>query len=219
MKKISIFYAFVTVLCLMVSPVVADPNLYFDFNNDGTYDTSWTINGKQTVKIYLDDWDTSSWSSEDLIGVQMFFSYDYTKIQVNEVNSFANDDDHGGVFDHNWSEFDELEDGKIRLIAAEDNCLLAITDKILVWTLELQGIAEGTSDIYIEVDFPEQGFVAAGGENCPKDSHSVDAGNGSAEITTSEPEPIPTLTEWGMIIFMTIMMGTGVMILRKRRMV
>jgi len=33
----------------------------------------------------------------------------------------------------------------------------------------------------------------------------------------SLPEPIPTLTEWGMIIFMTIMMGTGVMVLRKRR--
>ncbi len=35
----------------------------------------------------------------------------------------------------------------------------------------------------------------------------------------SLPEPIPTLTEWGMIFFMAIMMGTGVMILRKRRMV
>jgi len=32
------------------------------------------------------------------------------------------------------------------------------------------------------------------------------------------PEPIPTLTEWGVIIFLTLMMGIGVvMIVRKRR--
>ena len=30
---------------------------------------------------------------------------------------------------------------------------------------------------------------------------------------------IPTLSEWGIIIFITIMMGIGVMILRKRRIV
>ena len=35
----------------------------------------------------------------------------------------------------------------------------------------------------------------------------------------SQPSPIPTLSEWGMIIFMTLMMGIGVMILRKRRIV
>jgi len=29
--------------------------------------------------------------------------------------------------------------------------------------------------------------------------------------------PIPTLSEWGMVIFITVIMATGVMILRKRR--
>ncbi len=33
-----------------------------------------------------------------------------------------------------------------------------------------------------------------------------------------EDTPVPTLTEWGIIIFMTLMMGIGVMVLRKRRM-
>lgn len=33
-----------------------------------------------------------------------------------------------------------------------------------------------------------------------------------------EVESIPTLSEWGLIIFITILLGTGVMILRKRRM-
>jgi hypothetical protein len=30
---------------------------------------------------------------------------------------------------------------------------------------------------------------------------------------------LPTLTEWGVIIFITVMIGIGVVILRKRRMV
>ena len=30
-------------------------------------------------------------------------------------------------------------------------------------------------------------------------------------------EPIPTLTEWGLIIFMMVMLGIGVMIIRRRR--
>ena len=38
-------------------------------------------------------------------------------------------------------------------------------------------------------------------------------------INFNVSEPIPTLTEWGMIIFMTVMMGIGVVILRKIRMV
>ena len=33
------------------------------------------------------------------------------------------------------------------------------------------------------------------------------------------PEPIPALTEWGMIILITVILGIGVVILRKRRVV
>lgn len=35
--------------------------------------------------------------------------------------------------------------------------------------------------------------------------------------TTAPSEGIPTLGEWGMIIFMTIILGIGVVIIRKRR--
>jgi hypothetical protein len=39
-------------------------------------------------------------------------------------------------------------------------------------------------------------------------------------IDEDEDVAIPTLTEWGIIIFMTVIMGIGVMmIMRKRRMV
>ena len=34
-----------------------------------------------------------------------------------------------------------------------------------------------------------------------------------------EDIPVPTLTEWGLIIFITVMMGIGMVILRKRRMI
>jgi outer membrane protein assembly factor BamB len=37
-------------------------------------------------------------------------------------------------------------------------------------------------------------------------------------VSIIDPEAIPTLTEWGLIIFMTVIMGIGVMVLRKRRM-
>jgi hypothetical protein len=40
----------------------------------------------------------------------------------------------------------------------------------------------------------------------------IASGNGGAA-------PIPTLGEWGMIIFMTIIMGIGVVTLLRRRMV
>ena len=56
-------------------------------------------------------------------------------------------------------------------------------------------------------------------DNCPlhynpgqKDSD----GNGIGDVC--EGAAIPTLTEWGLIIFITVMMGIGVIILRRRRM-
>lgn len=223
MKKLIIFCIFVSALCLMVSTVIAQPTLNFDFNNDGVYETSWQICGKESVEIYLDDWDISPWSSEPIFGAQIYFYYDDTKIKVNEENSFAYDIDHGGVFDPSFSAFSNLGGGKIKLIVADENCQ-AITDKILLWTLELESIGTGTtSDITIQVDYngDPAGAISPGGVDCGE-PHAEDAGDGSAIINVPDEcisEPIPTLTEWGMIIFMTIMMGTGVMILRKRRMV
>ena len=223
MKKIIISSALVLILGIMAGPVVADPNLCFDFDSDGECDTSWDIDGTETVEIYLDDWDTCPWSSEPLWGVQMFFYYDHTKIDLNIENSFPNDTLHGGPFDSSLSQSQSKGDGKYLLTATNtlQDCT-AITDKILLWTLELEGIASGTSDIYIRVDFdgdPDHGAIFPGGVDCLNNIHQEDGGDGFAEITTSGPEPIPTTTEWGMIIFITIMMGTGVMMLRKRSIV
>jgi hypothetical protein len=56
-------------------------------------------------------------------------------------------------------------------------------------------------------------------DNCPyvynPDQEDSD-GNGVGDAC--EATSIPTLSEWGTIIFITVMMGIGVMILRKRKM-
>jgi len=185
MKKLLIFCVMASVLVLMAGPVVADPNLYFDYNNDDVYDTSWEINGKQTVEIYLDDWPWSSPPSEPILAAQMYFYYDKTMIKVNEVNSFANDDDNGGVFDPEFSGFEEeLEGGKILLTVGgwPPDCQ-AITDKILLWTLELESIGTGTSNIFIRVDYNENpaGAIVPGGVDCGA-FHEENAGEGYATI-------------------------------------
>ena len=184
MKKKLIIYVFSAVFCLMVSTVMAQPTLNFDFDNDRVYDTSWVICGKEIVKIYLDDWDTSTFPSESLLGVQMYFYYDDTKIGVNMGNSYPNDTIHGGPFDPSLSTSQDLGGGKIKLVASEFSCV-AITDHILLWTLELEGIAVWMSDISIQVDYPASGFVSPGGVDCSA-PHQEDAGNGVASISVPD---------------------------------
>jgi len=191
MKKLLVFSVLVFLLSLTAGPVAADPNLYFDFDNDGVYDVSWQICGKETVEIYLDDWDTSGFSSEPLLGVQMFFYYDDTKLKVNMENSYPNDTIHGGPFEPTLSLPQNLGGGKIKLLASEFACV-AITDRILLWTLELEGIAGGSSDISIQVDLdgdPVHGAVSPGGMDCSV-PHQEDAGNGVATI--SVPDGVDT---------------------------
>jgi hypothetical protein len=43
--------------------------------------------------------------------------------------------------------------------------------------------------------------------------------SGGCEVWRLPPVPIPALTEVGLLVLMTILVGTGVVILRKRRMV
>jgi hypothetical protein len=84
---------------------------------------------------------------------------------------------------------------------------------------DCDGIVGGTCNLSAGETCEVVCWIVPGGVDCQA-PHYEDGGDGYgyAEITTSEPPPpVPTLTEWGMISFMTIMMGTGVMILRKRR--
>ena len=186
MKKLLILCVLTSILVLMAGHVVADPNLCFDFDGDEECDTSWDISGTKTVEIYLDDWDTSPWPTEPLWAVQIFFYYDHTKIDLNIGNSFPNDTIHGGPFDSSLSLSQQKGDGKYKLTASNNvqNCTV-ITDRILLWTLELEDIASGMSDIYIRIDFsgdPDHGAIFPGGADCLYDIHQEDGGDGHATI-------------------------------------
>ncbi len=62
------------------------------------------------------------------------------------------------------------------------------------------------TDLWIETEYNNQ--------RDPASFHSV----GSEEEVSQQGIPIPTLTEWGTTIFMTMIMGIGVMLLRERSM-
>jgi len=78
--------------------------------------------------------------------------------------------------------------------------------------IELECIEEGSADIKAANDLGfggyTFGYVVDCNLNCPN-TDDADA------IVHQIVAAIPTLTEWGMIIFITIIMGIGVVILRK----
>jgi hypothetical protein len=67
-----------------------------------------------------------------------------------------------------------------------------------------------------ETDVTLSNLLGTDPDHGPGDPPLEVAGNdGSIDVEAA----IPTLSEWGVIIFMTIMMGIGVMILRKKMIV
>lgn len=69
---------------------------------------------------------------------------------------------------------------------------------------------------------PDSDAVSDCEDNCPSISNPDQAdtdGDGTGNVCENMNAAIPTLSEWGMIIFMTIIVGIGVITLRKKRMV
>ncbi len=194
MKTLLIICTFLLGLILLFSSVQAagPPNLHFDFDKDGNYDTQWNLNVGERVdlEIWIDEWDAADFSDEGLFAVRMFFYYDDTQIKVN--SSKPNDTSNGGPFDGSFSVFEELGNGKIQLDLASFSCV-SITDKLLLYSLELETIAGGTSEIKIKIDLgtENQGMLIPGGASCLS-THFEDAGDGVAAIfTDSDLDGIP----------------------------
>jgi len=141
-----------TIICgiavlLLLMEVSAFPVSYeFDFDDDGVWDTAWSLTQGETVevKIWLDDY-----SEEILFGGQLYFQYDPSKILVNEAHSYPNDNDHGGPFDHSFSNIGKEENGVYELSLAHFDSVSVSNSKILLFSIELESIVAG-ADVAIK---------------------------------------------------------------------
>ena len=145
MKSLSIICGIALLLSLTAVP--AFPLSYeFDFNDDGVWDTEWSLTQGETVevKIWLEDY-----SEETIFGAQLYFQYDPSKILVNEANSYPDDNDHGGPFDHRLSYIRKEENGVYLLSLAHFDSVSVSNNKILFFTIELECIVAG-ADVAIK---------------------------------------------------------------------
>ncbi len=191
MKKlyVSLFTTMMTVFVLVFSSLQAStlPQLFFDFNSDGVADTQkiLEIGDRVRVDIWIGGWQ-AAFPGEQLFGADLYFYYDETLLKVNKSNSYANDTTHGGPFDPSFAVLNDWP-GKIQLTVANFSCV-EITDHLLLYTLEIECLAAGTSNIKIGVDYNSDpaGSVSNGGEDCLSPTMG-DAYDGTATIEQVEP--------------------------------
>lgn len=152
MKKLLLISMFVLCVCSVATP--AFPLSYeFDFNNDQVWDTAWTLmppsgpdpGDSVVMKIWLDGYTCPP--SDTLFGSQIYFGYDPTKIQVNEDNSYPNDNAHAGPFDASLSGFSQQEPGVYNLIASNFSFVTVTSNKILLGQVEIECIDSGNTQV------------------------------------------------------------------------
>ncbi len=182
MKKLSNLFKITLILCLMATPAFS-LSYKFDFNGDEDWDTAWILQPPpvgETVQLelWLDD-NYICPPSDDLLGVSFYFSYDASKIQINQI--IPNDDAFGGPFDSVFTNIDDnyggvsiLELGKFEFVTIGNN-------KILLFTLEVEALELGSLVITASdnVGFPfDDGFVL----NCYNREYVPPANDGNAII-------------------------------------
>lgn len=170
MKKLSLVSVCVLFLSINVTP--AFPLSYeFDFNNDQVWDSEWTLmppsgpdpGDSVPLRVWLDGYACPP--DDKLFGAQLYFQYDPARIQVNEDNSYPNDNnDHGGPFDKTLSGFALQEVGVYNLIVSNFSYVTVTGNKILMGQIEIQCIAPGNSQILAANDLGfgtyDDGYVA-----------------------------------------------------------
>ena len=154
MKKLLI-----TLACVLAIPLIASTafalSYKFDFDDDTVWDTNWTLQPPPVgetvqVKLWLDDNYTCP-PDDKIFGVELFFQYNPSKIQVNDV--IPNDQDHGGPFSPSYTlprSGEPLCDSGTCLLVLAASELTYITvenNQILLFTIELQALEEGSTDI------------------------------------------------------------------------
>ena len=208
MKKISIICAFVLVLALMVAPAFA-LSFKFDFYGGDTSYTKGTFEDPQEINLSLsetvmvDIW-VVDWPGirPNMKTFQYHFKWHKDSLDVESVTCNNSD----------W----ELP---ASMLVEDGDYLLGMTlifgsgvegPDALLHTIELRCEA-APSDDWIKATLGPDGFVS------DMDNvlyYDVVDSDGIIHQTVF----IPTLSEWGLIILMTVILGIGVMILRKKRM-
>jgi len=148
MKRLSIIYGLT--LFLVTEP--AFPLSYrFDFNSDEVWDIAWFLPLGNTVQveIWLDDY--SCPPDDELFGAELYFNYDNTEIQVNQV--VPNDTDNGGPFDPEFTIIQSVASGVYMLSVADFSFVTVTGNKILLFTIELERIDYGSSPITTDNEF------------------------------------------------------------------
>jgi len=167
MRKMLTVCVVLVALCLVATSVFAALSLHWEL--DGK--EGWDVTGNtcrynlKEIKIYLDGWDTTSFHSEMLLGVQLFVFHDKYDIRINLENSYPNDTWHGGPFDPGLSSAQYMERGKLKLVTSVAGCV-SVTDHILLWTLEYESISYINGDIEVQLDFPGAGGAVPSGVGC-----------------------------------------------------
>ena len=160
MKKPIILFGIALVLALMAGP--AFPLSYeFDFNGDGVWDAGWTLqpplgeNPGETVQmeIWVDDNYTCP-PVDNLFGVSFYFNYDPGKIQINQIT--PNDTTNGGPFESAYTISNNFAVGVWYLELAYFDFVTCSDNKMLLFTIELEGKELGEVEINaaIDVGFP-----------------------------------------------------------------
>jgi parallel beta-helix repeat protein len=97
------------------------------------------------LKIWLDGYACPP--SDKLFGGQLYFQYNPAKIQVNENNSYPNDNAHAGPFDSGLSGLSLQEPGVYNLIVSNFNYVTVTGNKILLGQIEIQCLDAGSLPI------------------------------------------------------------------------
>lgn len=215
MRKISIIFTFALIFSLISVPAFS-LSYEFDFDSDEIWDTEWSLTPgeKVTLDVWLNDYACPP--NDKILGISFYFQYDHTKIQVNEENSYLFDSSHGGPWPSSYSYFQKQEDGVYELGVADYGYVTVTNNKIKLAIVELECIAGDDANIKAANNLGFGGYTVGYIVDCNLNSPFTDDADALVHQTVAA---IPTLTEWGLIIFMTVMMGIGVMVLRRRRMV
>ena len=218
MKKLSVVSALV--LSLMVSPCLAIQYCkdFLEPGNPGgwseslkTFEDEWTLNAGEIVD--LDIWINDV--PEELVTAGLWISFDPSLVSIEEVLAYNHADLPGPWNSITTTKIQDPEGpGTYWLILSNASGTPQDTDgDILLGKIRFRRAGDGEATITISVDTLPTFALFVGlsatiyDQAIPPNTIFLHQGN----------QAIPTLSEWGILIFMTLILGISVVMLYRRR--